>query len=1168
MKRKYLIIPIFVIIALFGILRFIVSMGYLEKFGINYISKTLRKNGITFLAESTEGNIKDGVMLKGVSIKGENFEFEIDKIFLKGRRTPIFFGTFAIKELKIENVKGNYKTNSLEPPSGFNIPIWLNIFAKNIFITVDRIDVEGKRSFFLEKCEITTKLRLVFEDITFNDFHLKVDRTSFNKPLVFNGNLKFNGLKKFSLDGHLNFGESEGQISTKFDLRKKISSIEIDVKNFKTNLDDFNFFYNFPPLKLTANMNFIFEDNSFKLKGDFDQKEYGNFELEISGKIDSDFVKGKIFLVSKPLYYSIGVKDIKNDKLQLNLSLKGDYNYSFKAKNLKSNCIGDFKESSVLGMEVSSGKGEISIEGKDLNIFSTFVSREAGKGEIEIDYNFLDSSTKIRFRTVSIYPSKVLSVLGIDVPLPAPLKFSQNRFDIPLAELVFNEKETEVTLEARDENFSPYYVDINFKDLSLTKINLQVDKINPSFWGVDEPFRFSGNLLFDFTKDYITIDVSKGFFHFEIFAIGEIETKLKILNGNSLVIPPTKVPLPFGELAIEGLLDSDGNFSGKGNVHQIEIAKLLKNGIEGSLKGEFKFKGNFSKIDIEGKLNSEVIKESDFNLENLSIEGNLSLTDKDFFCDLVMNSRNGLLLQKPYENFNLKILKTPNENRFESSLSFKDLLNFYAKGSFDSELKNVVLNFSRIDIQKKSLYLDSDAEISFQGNLISVKNFKLLSGTSSIFAEGSYDKEKKGLNGKLQINDLPIALLPIKGYFSSLKGRIDSDIKLGGTVKDPDFKGEFSLRNLTLPLESSNLKVLGLIKCDLEGDKIKLSNVYLTTNEEGELKVDGYLKISNFIPYDYDVTLKAQDFPVIYKNLFSVVTDIDLSLKGDEKIIGLNGNVIILKGRIQPSSKSISDLPESIVFLNSATQQKKSNFTKDILQKLRGAIKINAKKKLWIVRKDLIAQIQGETILKFTKKGFFPEGKLSVNEGRFLVSGSKFDLTDSSVYFSEGDNLEPYLDIKGTKNVGSYNVNVRLQGPFDKPTLSFSSIPPLEEGDILSLILFGRPSQNLSPEESEKWGSTAASLALSYEATPLFKSVSKRVKIDTLSVSTSKSGDAQLTFSKYLNDRLVVEYEQTFGSLPESEINLRYRINNHFSVETNSSTAGKSGADITWEQRY
>ena len=93
------------IIALFGILRFIVSMGYLEKFGINYISKTLRKNGITFLAESMEGNIKDGVMLKGVSIKGENFEFEIDKIFLKGRRTPIFFGTFAIKELKIENVK-------------------------------------------------------------------------------------------------------------------------------------------------------------------------------------------------------------------------------------------------------------------------------------------------------------------------------------------------------------------------------------------------------------------------------------------------------------------------------------------------------------------------------------------------------------------------------------------------------------------------------------------------------------------------------------------------------------------------------------------------------------------------------------------------------------------------------------------------------------------------------------------------------------------------------------------------------------------------------------------------------------------------------------------------------------------------------------------------------
>jgi len=204
-----------------------------------------------------------------------------------------------------------------------------------------------------------------------------------------------------------------------------------------------------------------------------------------------------------------------------------------------------------------------------LNIFSTFVSREAGKGEIEIDYNFLDSSTKIKFRTVSIYPSKVLSVLGIEIPFPAPLKFSQNRFDIPLAELIFAKEKTEVTLEARDEELSPYYVDINFNNLLLNKINLQVDKINPSFWGVNEPFKFSGNLLFDFTKDYLTIDVSKGFFHFEKFAIGEIETRFKILNGNSLVIPETKVPFPFGELDIEGMVGSDGNFSGKGNVHQI-----------------------------------------------------------------------------------------------------------------------------------------------------------------------------------------------------------------------------------------------------------------------------------------------------------------------------------------------------------------------------------------------------------------------------------------------------------------------------------------------------------------------------------------------------------------------------------------------------------------------
>jgi autotransporter translocation and assembly factor TamB len=74
--------------------------------------------------------------------------------------------------------------------------------------------------------------------------------------------------------------------------------------------------------------------------------------------------------------------------------------------------------------------------------------------------------------------------------------------------------------------------------------------------------------------------------------------------------------------------------------------------------------------------------------------------------------------------------------------------------------------------------------------------------------------------------------------------------------------------------------------------------------------------------------------------------------------------------------------------------------------------------------------------------------------------------------------------------------------------------------------------------------------------------------VDTLLLGTSASGDPQFGFSKYLNDRFVLEYQQIFGSLPESRVDLRYRINRHLSLDVISSTAGKSGADLTWEQKY
>jgi len=60
----------------------------------------------------------------------------------------------------------------------------------------------------------------------------------------------------------------------------------------------------------------------------------------------------------------------------------------------------------------------------------------------------------------------------------------------------------------------------------------------------------------------------------------------------------------------------------------------------------------------------------------------------------------------------------------------------------------------------------------------------------------------------------------------------------------------------------------------------------------------------------------------------------------------------------------------------------------------------------------------------------------------------------------------------------------------------------------------------------------------------------------------------QVALSKSLGDSAVLEYQQTFGALPEWWVNLRYRFNQSTSLQTSSSSRGTSGVDLFWEHRY
>ena len=87
----------------------------------------------------------------------------------------------------------------------------------------------------------------------------------------------------------------------------------------------------------------------------------------------------------------------------------------------------------------------------------------------------------------------------------------------------------------------------------------------------------------------------------------------------------------------------------------------------------------------------------------------------------------------------------------------------------------------------------------------------------------------------------------------------------------------------------------------------------------------------------------------------------------------------------------------------------------------------------------------------------------------------------------------------------------RSEGPdhrtLQKPEIALSSTPPLEESDVLALIVFNRPINELGTGERASLAATAGGIATGFIATPLGESIGRALDLDIFEVSATSEGE-------------------------------------------------------------
>jgi autotransporter translocation and assembly factor TamB len=117
-------------------------------------------------------------------------------------------------------------------------------------------------------------------------------------------------------------------------------------------------------------------------------------------------------------------------------------------------------------------------------------------------------------------------------------------------------------------------------------------------------------------------------------------------------------------------------------------------------------------------------------------------------------------------------------------------------------------------------------------------------------------------------------------------------------------------------------------------------------------------------------------------------------------------------------------------------------------------------------------------------------GSVNTIRGTYDFQGRRFEiLRDGTIRFEGLEQMNPSLDIRTRRLIQGVEARVNVRGTLDQPEIVLSSTPPLEQADILSLIVFNQPVNQLGEGQQVSLAQRAQSLATGAVAGQLAQSI-------------------------------------------------------------------------------
>ncbi len=199
-------------------------------------------------------------------------------------------------------------------------------------------------------------------------------------------------------------------------------------------------------------------------------------------------------------------------------------------------------------------------------------------------------------------------------------------------------------------------------------------------------------------------------------------------------------------------------------------------------------------------------------------------------------------------------------------------------------------------------------------------------------------------------------------------------------------------------------------------------------------------------------------------------------------------------------------------------------------------------------------------------------GQMTLRRGWIDFSGRRFDLTRGSIAFDALSPNNPRLDIRAEhETADGVTAIIAVGGRAEAPSVELTSTPSLPSEDVMALVLFGKPADELTALESLQ---TAQALASLGGIGPfggdgdITGSLRRAVGLDLLNLNIdSDGGGGSLTIGKYVADGLFVSATQDARG-ESGAVRIEYEIVKNITVESEIEQDGDQTVSANWKRDF